>query len=407
MSIQRPLEGITVIELATYVAAPATGRLLAEWGADVIRVEELSGDVWRFYGRNCKCVVKDDENPVFDLYNGNKRDIQLDIKSEEGRKILFELLDRADVFLTNNRLRSLNKLQLDYDSLKDRYPRLIYALITGYGLNGPDVDLPGFDGVAFFSRGGYLTGLAEPSGYPTLNAGAVGDTTAGTTLFGAICAALFARERTGKGDFVEVSLFGTSVWVGALLNTTSQDRYGNEYPKKRGTMAPLNTFYRSRSGEWLQLAELKIEEKLPIICEVLGIPEVAQDPRFSTAKEFNLHRPEITKLLEDAFANYDFDYISSEFTKRGIIFDRLRYFREIGNDPQAIANGYVREVTWGDGSKFNLAMPPIRSRNIGEMPYRRGPLMGEQTVDILKELGYSEDEILQLEEDHIVKSHKE
>lgn len=405
MSIKKPLEGVKVIELANYIAAPAAGRLLAEWGAEVIRVEELSGDVWRFYGRNTHCPVEEGENPVFDLYNGNKKDIQLNIKTEEGKSILFRLLEDADIFLTNTRIKSLVKQGLDYDSLKERFPRLIYACITGYGLKGPDIDLPGFDGVAFYSRGGFLTGLAEPSGYPTLNGGAVGDCTTGTALFGAICAALYGREKTGVGDFVEVSLYGMAVWVGGLLNTSAQERYGNVYPKKRGTMAPLNTFYRAKSGEWLQLAVLKIEEVLPVICRILGIPEVAQDPRFSTLKEFNDHRPEITAILEEAFAKFDFDYLSEEFQKNNIVFDRLRDFYEIGSDPQAIANGYVREVTWGDGSKFNMAMPPLRSRNIGEMPYTRGPWMGEHTCQILADAGYSEDEIQAFIANGTVKAH--
>lgn len=166
MSVHKPLEGIKVVELASFVAAPAAGRMLAEMGADVIRVESTAGDPWRFYGVNCGLPVADEENPLFDLYNLGKRDIQLDTKTPEGKEILLRLLGEADVFITNNRLKSLVRADLDYDSLKDRFPKLIYGLVTGYGQTGPDVDAPGYDGVAFFSRSGMLADMAEPGGYP-------------------------------------------------------------------------------------------------------------------------------------------------------------------------------------------------------------------------------------------------
>lgn len=136
MSVHKPLEGIKVVELASFVAAPAAGRMLAEMGADVIRVESTAGDPWRFYGVNCGLPVADEENPLFDLYNLGKRDIQLDTKTLEGKEILLRLLGEADVFITNNRLKSLVRAGLDYDSLKDRFPKLIYGLVTGYGQTG-------------------------------------------------------------------------------------------------------------------------------------------------------------------------------------------------------------------------------------------------------------------------------
>mgnify|MGYP002231176569 FL=1 len=176
-------------------------------GADVIRVESTAGDPWRFYGANCGLPITDEENPLFDIYNLGKKDIQLNTKTPEGKEILFHLLDEADVFITNNRLKSLVRSGLDYESLKDRFPKLIYGLVTGYGQTGPDVDAPGYDGVAFFSRSGMLADMAEPSGYPASAPGCIGDGATGAALFGGICAALFDRVRTGKGDFVEISSF--------------------------------------------------------------------------------------------------------------------------------------------------------------------------------------------------------
>ena len=193
MSVHKPLEGIKVVELASFVAAPAAGRMLAEMGADVIRVESTAGDPWRFYGVNCGLTVADEENPLFDLYNLGKRDIQLDTKTLEGKEILLRLLGEADVCITNNRLKSLVRAGLDYDSLKDRFPKLIYGLVTGYGQTGPDVDAPGYDGVAFFSRSGMLADMAEPGGYPASAPGCVGDGATGAALFGGICAALLNR----------------------------------------------------------------------------------------------------------------------------------------------------------------------------------------------------------------------
>ena len=138
MSAHKPLEGVKVVELASFVAAPTAGRMMAEMGADVIRVESTAGDPWRFYGANCGLPITDEENPLFDIYNLGKKDIQLNTKTPEGKEILFHLLDEADVFITNNRLKSLVRSGLDYESLKDRFPKLIYGLVTGYGQTGPE-----------------------------------------------------------------------------------------------------------------------------------------------------------------------------------------------------------------------------------------------------------------------------
>lgn len=403
MSVHKPLEGIKVVELASFVAAPAAGRMLAEMGADVIRVESTAGDPWRFYGVNCGLPVADEENPLFDLYNLGKRDIQLDTKTAEGKEILLRLLGEADVFITNNRLKSLVRAGLDYDSLKDRFPKLIYGLITGYGQTGPDVDAPGYDGVAFFSRSGMLADMAEPGGYPASAPGCVGDGATGAALFGGICAALLNRERTGMGDFVETSLFGNAVWLCGTMSAFEQ--YGYHYPKKRSEMGALYTFYKCKDGEWLHLAVTQHDRYWKPLAEALNVPELAEDERFKNAALISRNRAQLIPLLEQAFSQFDYDEIAARLRERDIVFDRMRHYRELAADPQAVANGFVKEHIYENGHSFMMAMLPVHMRNMDETGTGRGPQMGEHTDEILKQYGYSEEAILRLKEAKAVKQH--
>lgn len=403
MSVHKPLEGIKVVELASFVAAPAAGRMLAEMGADVIRVESTAGDPWRFYGVNCGLPVADEENPLFDLYNLGKRDIQLDTKTPEGKEILLRLLGEADVFITNNRLKSLVRAGLDYDSLKDRFPKLIYGLVTGYGQTGPDVDAPGYDGVAFFSRSGMLADMAEPGGYPASAPGCVGDGATGAALFGGICAALLNRERTGMGDFVETSLFGNAVWLCGTMSAFEQ--YGYHYPKKRSEMGALYTFYKCKDGEWLHLAVTQHDRYWKPLAEALNVPELAEDERFKNAALISRNRAQLIPLLEQAFSQFDYDEIAARLRERDIVFDRMRHYRELAADPQAVANGFVKEHIYENGHSFMMAMLPVHMRNMDETGTGRGPQMGEHTDEILKQYGYSEGAILRLKEAKAVKQH--
>lgn len=403
MSVHKPLEGIKVVELASFVAAPTAGGMLAEMGADVIRVESTAGDPWRFYGVNCGLPVADEENPLFDLYNLGKRDIQLDTKTPEGKEILLRLLGEADVFITNNRLKSLVRAGLDYDSLKDRFPKLIYGLVTGYGQTGPDVDAPGYDGVAFFSRSGMLADMAEPGGYPASAPGCVGDGATGAALFGGICAALLNRERTGMGDFVETSLFGNAVWLCGTMSAFEQ--YGYHYPKKRSEMGALYTFYKCKDGEWLHLAVTQHDRYWKPLAEALNVPELAEDERFKNAALISRNRAQLIPLLEQAFSQFDYDEIAARLRERDIVFDRMRHYRELAADPQAVANGFVKEHIYENGHSFMMAMLPVHMRNMDETGTGRGPQMGEHTDEILKQYGYSEEEILRLKEAKAVKQH--
>ena len=172
VDIKQPFEGLKVIDLTTYLAAPLSARLMADFGADVIKIESFKGDPYRTYGAAMKCPVKDDQNPVFDAYNSNKRSCPINLKTEEGKEILFKLLETADVFVTNNRDKSLKKMGIDYASIKERYPRLVYVTVSGYGLEGPEKDFPGFDSIAFYARTGLLCDTVVKGNMPAYPASA-------------------------------------------------------------------------------------------------------------------------------------------------------------------------------------------------------------------------------------------
>ena len=188
----KPLEGIKVVELANYVAAPVIGRILADLGADVTKIEGKGGDTWRMTAGNLT-RTEQDELPVFDIFNVGKKSITLNLKDPKGKEVFFKLLEDADVLITNTRHQSLVKLGVDYDSIKERFPRLIYATLTGYGYEGPDCNAPGFDNIAFWSRSGFSADMTidGPGSYPVNSRMAMGDTLAGTTLFGGVMTALY------------------------------------------------------------------------------------------------------------------------------------------------------------------------------------------------------------------------
>ena len=209
--MSKPLEGVKVIELATFIAAATAGRFMADLGADVIKIESAKGDPLRYTAPSEGRPLDMYENTTWDLENGNKRCISLNMKTPEGKEAFFKLLDSADVLITNWRVQALQRAGLDYESLKERYPKLVYAIVTGYGEYGPDKDLPGFDFTAFFARGGYFETLRQRSDVPFNGAPGVGDHNVGMNLVAGILAALYQAKTKGVGEKVETSLFESAV----------------------------------------------------------------------------------------------------------------------------------------------------------------------------------------------------
>lgn len=389
----KPLEGTRVVELSVVVAAPSLGRTLEHLGADVIKVEPLGGEQFRFFGPSYQCPCREDENPIFDQYNGGKRSITLDLKKPEGMEAMMRLLETADVFLSNSRPGSMAKLGLDYDSLKVKFPRLIVGTVTGYGETGPDKSLPGFDTTAFWAASGFNSDISIkteaylPTGFP----GGMGDIITGAELGIAVCSALYAREKTGKGDYVTASLFGTALWAMSLMTVAAQEKYGRKYPMSRYEASP--TPYCCKDGEWIVFTILSsFEKQLNGVCKAIGKPEMASDPRFWPKENFI--KPENTKTAIETFEKAFMEKTADEWLEllkaNGVACNRMCHFRDATKSVQALENHFIQPHTMPDGETCMVVLPSCQSGNAGTPEFVRAPFLGEHSAEILRELGYDE-----------------
>ena len=403
MDQNKPLSGLRVVELSTFVAAPACTKVLADWGAEVIKVESGKGDSFRTFGPVFNVPATAGENPLFDLLNGGKRFVSLDIKKPEGLELLYRLLETADVFVTNNRDKALTKAGLDYDTLKAKFPRLIYAHLTGFGDVGPKKNNPGFDVVAFWAMTGFMADMSiqtehsYPVGAPT----GMGDVITSSMLSSALLGALYARQRTGKGDRVTVSLYGTSIWCNSVLITAAQQKYGYKFPKGRYDPGP--TAYKTSDGEWIQTSILEYDRYFPALCRVLGVPEMAKDPRFKTQK--TSLQPENKRyqieLFEKIYATKTADEWVRELSAADITVDKLAHFKDIPHDEQARQNGFIVEHAMPSGETCYLSRPSARFDSMETPPVSCAAHLGEDTAAVLKELGLSDAEISRLADEGV------
>lgn len=397
----RPLEGVKVIELSTMVAAGSCGRMLADWGCDIIKVETADGDMFRYFPKTFYVPCTMDENPLFDNLNAGKRGIVLDLKTTEGMEAMHRMLADADIFLTNTRPKALKRLGLDYDQLKARYPKLIMASINGFGEKGPKADDPGFDTVAFWASSGFNADMMVESSesYPVYGAAGPGDIITAMGLCYAIVSALYKRDRTGEGDYVTTSLYGTALWCFHIMAVATEEQYGYQYPKTRENSSPTASPFRTKDGEWIMTTILQIEKQWPILCQALGVPEMGDDPRYCTA--IAQRDPEVRKYLmkrlAEIYATKTADEWCKILTEADIVNDKLAHYKDMEHSEQAWANEYIHEVICPNGKKSILVRPAMRSKKMGIPTWKRGPMLGEHTEEVLREFGYSEEQIRDME----------
>ena len=392
----KPLDGVTVVELATFVAAPVCGRLLADLGARVIKVEAARGDTWRGTGSvHIPSRYGKDENPVFDIYNTGKEFVSLNLKSEEGMEAMMKLLSEADVFLTNTRPAALKRLGLETEEIRAKFPGLIYALLLGYGEKGPDADKPAFDSTAFWSKSGFLhdQALRREDFAPINPPFSMGDTVCGYLLLAEICAALLRKEKTGLGDVVSSGLFHNGIFATGTMSLINQKPFGKKYPVTRIEHSVPGGMYRCSDDAWVYIGISSAPAKIPDMLAALGHPEIATDPNYLTPEMRVVDKEGIYEICREAFLKNTSDH----WLKMGVEFDfpivKLNTYSSVYEDEQAWANGYLEKVTFASGNTDIMPTSPIEMQSVGELKTVPAAGVGADTRRVLAELGYSQEQI--------------
>lgn len=404
----RPLEGIRVVELAGYVAGPGCSRVLADLGAEVIKVEAFKGDPYRTNAPVYHMPAETDlEDPCFDIVAVNKKFLALDLKKEEGHSVFDRLLETADVLVTNTRPDALQRLGYAYDQIKDRFPQLIYGHLVGYGPFGHKANMPGYDYTCYSARGGVTVSLAEKGGAPIVPGPAFGDLQAAMTLATGILAALHGRSVTGKGDHVMVSLHGTAVYMMSLPHTASQ--YGYEMPfSRKSAFAPFNNTYRTRDDRWVQLCVPDYNGDYNRFIKAIGREDLVDCERYCNITRLceNGLVEEFIAVIDTQLAQKDLDEWVHIFREADISFERCLTSREVLDDDEAWENGFLRKVTYPTGNERIAINNPIWIEGAGGMaPFVPSRGVGSDTDEILSMLGYGQDEITQMKTDGIALQH--
>lgn len=391
------LEGIRVVEIGTHIAVPKAARIMADWGAEVVKIEPPGGEAWRTMGKEWNMPYDPDNNPIFQAENANKRSLALNLKAPEGREVLFRLLERADVFISNMRVGSLEKMGLDYHSLKKDFPALVYSHFSAYGETGPDKELPGFDSAAFWANSGTLLEWSKAGQEPFRPFPGFGDSTCGTIILSGILGALLQRMRTGKGDYVRSSLYGSALWMNSLGVIMGQPQYERQYPvEQAGFPNAFAAYYQTRDGDWIVTGSSTWNKHAPGVFKMLGLEKYVDDPSYMVLEETRRHLPEVVRVLQEGYRQISTKDALDGLREIGLVHARLKHPREVSTDEQAWANGYLREVTMGDGNAVVLPTTPVRFESMKEFPYEPGPRLGSDSRRILEELGYDGEEIAAL-----------
>lgn len=390
-----PLQGIRVLDVASFIAAPVAATVMADFGASVIKVEPPGlGDPNRHI-RSLASYPQSDVNYPWEMDSRGKRSIAIDLKHEDGRAVLRRLIERADVLITNYPHDVRKRLRIGHEDVRDLNARLIYASFTGYGESGPDADQLGFDSTAFFARSGLFDCNRYEGQPPGVAMPGQGDRMSGISLLAGIMLALFQRERTGRGTLVSSSLMSNGLWsngVGAqaaLLGAFLSPRPPRDRPR-----SALTNPYRTRDDRWLQLTIVVEDKGWAGFCAAIERPDLLEDPRFSETPARRANSAALVAVLDPIFAARDWLHWRERLQAHGIPVGLIGRLSDLPADVQATAAGIVVETA-------NPLMPqtlaaPFALASAEVPPARPAPALGQHTIDVLREAGYSDADITAL-----------
>jgi crotonobetainyl-CoA:carnitine CoA-transferase CaiB-like acyl-CoA transferase len=401
-----PLEGIRVIDITAFGAAPLAGAFLADWGAEVLHIEHpIRGDGTRGVqsGSGIGIFQQSKVNYAMEFYNHSKKSVTLDLAQEQGREIMYRLVQTADVFVSIFRPYELEKYGLEYSQLSQLNPKLIYAHLGGYGRKGPDRDRPGYDSCAYFARSGITHQLSTYCKSPILNRPALGDNLTGLALFAGIVFALLIRERLGIGQEVDVSLFNTGI-LSLALDIQGAILTGKELtpePREAATN-PLRNFYRTKDGRWILMAMMQPDPYWPRFCKALEREELEDDPRFNSFEHRQKSCADLIKILDEAFAARTLAEWKERLSKFNLIFEPVQRPTEVANDPQASANEFFSAFDHPKYGPIKLVGAPIKLSKTPLTIRSEAPEFSQHTEEVLLELGYSWEDIISLKDQKVI-----
>ena len=385
------LEGLRVLDVGSFVFGPAAATVMADFGADVVKVEPpATGDPYR-YLHQMPPLPTCEEDYCWLLTGRGKRSVALDLKDAEAREVLLRLAAEADVFVTNYPVRVLDGLRLAWRDLEPLNPRLVYAHATGFGEEGPEAEKPGYDATAWWARSGLQDAVRPRGGLPALSVPGMGDHPSAMALFGAIMLALYQRERTGRGSKVRSSLLANGVWSNAIF--VQAMLCGAEGYRQVDCRAPDNALvnqYETSDGEWILLALVQEDKLWPGLCRALERPGLASDPRFQTRAERRARAKELYALVAPILASRSYAHWRKALDEQGLTFTHVARLESLIHDPQLEAAGILREGRDSRGRAVRSIANPIAVDGSAPVATRPAPALGEHTDEVLAGLGYDD-----------------
>lgn len=366
---------------------------LADWGAEVIKIEPVGGEPGHRRHEDGTIMLRDE---YFNVYNRKKKDAVINTKDPRGQALLYQLIEDADVFLTSYRPGALKKMGLDWETLHEKFPKLIYSCITGFGDVGPDKDNPGFDTVAYWAKTGLQQDIINKGGDVLVPPVAFGDLTSGLVLAGAIGTALYNRSRTGVGERVSLSLYGLGLYSLSYLVFDVQT--GGEYPISRMTPSlPMMDSFKASDGKWFYMANVDHEKHYGDLMHELGRDDLIDDERFKSRTAAQKNVREFISVLDTEFAKHTREECLQFLRNADIAYSLINHVADNINDPQALANDYLKPMHMRDGISPVVPSTPVRYGSSDVEDVGMGPLLGEHTVELFTKKGHTEEELKELE----------
>jgi crotonobetainyl-CoA:carnitine CoA-transferase CaiB-like acyl-CoA transferase len=390
------MEGVKIVELGHFVAVPGASAILADWGAEVIKVEAPdTGDQSRWVTHIEGGKITNGVNYLFEVMNRNKKGITLNLKTEQGKTIMDKLVGGADVFMSNFQPNTLKEFQLEYHKLRELNPKLIYAALSGYGEKGAKKDKPGYDYVAFWANGGLMDKLSDPNGPPRRQRPGMGDSMTSLCIACGISAALFARERSGEGRELTFSLYNTAVWaLQADIQVALSSGVELPYSNINEAANPLFNVYRTKDGRWLELAMLQSDKFWSRFCHATGLKTLEGDPRFESHEKRAENRTGLIQIITQTIKERNIEEWEEIFEREELFHSRVQTVTEVIKDPQAIENDFFLEVDDPSGNGMKLLASPVLIDGKRPPIKSPAPVVGQHTEEVLLEIGYSWEEIL-------------